>query len=71
MGNLVQKQPLSDELRREMESMLSQIVMIYTTDNIINTQIYDAFIPYSLDEEVNYDLVYAKVLEAVQGYAEK
>ena len=71
VGNLVQKQPLSDELRREMESMLSQIVMIYTTDNIINTQIYDAFIPYSLDEEVNYDLVYAKVLEAVQGYAEK
>lgn len=70
VGNVVQKQPLSDELRREMETMLNQIVMIYATDSIIETKIYDAFIPYLLDEEVNYDLVYAKVLEAVQGYAE-
>ncbi len=69
-GATVQKQPLSDELRTEMERFFNNISLIYVKDESIERDVYEAFVPYSLEEEVNYDLAYTQILEAVQRYAD-
>ncbi len=69
-GATIQKQPLNDELRTEMERFFNNISLIYVKDESIEREIYEAFMPYSLDEEVNYDLAYTQILEAVQRYAD-
>ena len=69
-GATVQKQPLNDELKNEMERFFNNISLIYVKDESIERDVYIAFMPYSLEEEVNYDLAYTQILEAVQRYAD-
>ena len=69
-GATVQKQPLNNELKNEMERFFNNISLIYVKDESIERDVYIAFMPYSLEEEVNYDLAYTQILEAVQRYAD-
>ena len=66
----IHKQPLSEELRNEMEHLLKNIVLVYATKRTAEQGVYNGINPYCYGNIIDMDLLYNNTLEALQVYLE-